>query len=350
MIEIDGSQGEGGGQVLRSALTLSIITGKEMRIINIRANRSKPGLKPQHLKAVDAAAAISKARVEGAALNSTSLMFSPSSIRSGRYKFDIGTAGSTSLVLQTIFLPLSLANSASSIIISGGTHVPWSPCFHYIDLHWMNYLHYMGFNADLYLDQAGFYPRGGGRITATVRPVHAINPIQLTNRGKLLQITGISGVANLDLSIAKRQKLQALNRILELSEFIDSSKIGIRTIKMPSHFKGTLLLLLAHFEYSQCCYFALGKLGKPAERVADEAVDYLFEFLETDGAVDTYLADQLLLPACLAEGLSEISTNQLTPHLETNAEIIQAFLPIRIEIQDRNGGAVTIRVISENTI
>ena len=114
---------------------------------------------------------------------------------------------------------------------------------------------------------------------------------------------------------------------------------------MPSRYKGTLLLLLAHFEFSQCCYFALGKLGKPAERVADEAVDYLFEFLETDGAIDTYLADQLLLPACLAEGLSEISTNRLTPHLETNAEIIQAFLPIRIEIQDRNGGAVTIRVI-----
>jgi RNA 3'-terminal phosphate cyclase (ATP) len=114
---------------------------------------------------------------------------------------------------------------------------------------------------------------------------------------------------------------------------------------MPSRNKGTLLLLLAHFEFSQCCFFALGKLGKPAERVADEAVDYLFEFLETDGAVDTHLADQLLLPACLAEGLSEISTNRLTSHLETNAEIIQAFLPIRIEIQDQSGGAVTIRVI-----
>lgn len=344
MVEIDGSQGEGGGQVLRSALALSILTGQAMRITNIRARRSKPGLMAQHLKAVDAAAAISKAHVQGAALNSTELVFEPIGIRSGRYKFDIKTAGSTTLVLQTIFVPLSLASSASSVIISGGTHVSWSPSYHYLELNWLPLLIEMGFDAQINLDQAGFYPQGGGRISAVIRPAAEIQPLNLIRRGPLLHLQGISAVANLPLSIAERQKRQALKRLEHL-------RPHIKTVQMPSPFKGTLLLLFAEFENGRACFFGLGKLGKPAEQVADEAVDGLEAFLATEGTVDPYLADQLLLPLSLAKGASAIRTSRVSEHLLTNASILQAFLPVEIDVPARIGepGLVRVQPAGENS-
>ena len=182
MIELDGSMGEGGGQVLRSALTMSILTSQAFTIQNIRAQRQKPGLMAQHLKAVDAAAAVSRAAVDGARLGSSHLEFYPGEIRAGRYQFDIGTAGATSLVLQTIAIPLSFAGSASSVIITGGTHVPWSPCFHYLDLQWRYWLERIGFNLDLTLDLAGFYPQGGGRISCVIRPANPLVGLQLAHR------------------------------------------------------------------------------------------------------------------------------------------------------------------------
>jgi RNA 3'-terminal phosphate cyclase (ATP) len=347
LVHIDGAMGEGGGQVLRSALALSIIRQQPFHIENIRANRSKPGLKAQHLKAIDAAAAISKARVEGATLNATSITFSPSEIRTGRYKFDIVTAGATTLVLQTIFLPLSFAKSASTVIITGGTHVPWSPCFHYAELHWLPFLRQMGFDAQISLQQAGFYPQGGGRITSTIRPAHAIRPLQLIQRGKLVRIAGISAIANLPASIAERQKRQAVQRLMKsVSEA--PTEIRIEINQLPSPVKGTLLLLLAEFEVGRCCYFALGELHKPAEQVADEAVDALLAFLDTNGAVDQYLADQLLLPLCFAGGVSEIRTSQVTEHLLTNAAILRMFTPAVIDIQGELGQPGLIRIIPQD--
>jgi|SRR5579872_3083635 len=158
-IEIDGSIGEGGGQVLRSSLALSLVTGQALHINNIRSRRPKPGLMPQHLRAVEAAAAIGMARIEGAHYGSQSLAFEPRGIRSGRFDFDIGTAGSTSLVLQTILLPLSFAKEPSSVTVKGGTHVPWSPCFHYLDLHWLRYMRAIGFKVQFAMELAGFIPR-----------------------------------------------------------------------------------------------------------------------------------------------------------------------------------------------
>ena len=350
MIEVDGSQGEGGGQILRSALTLSIITNKALRIHNIRAHRPKPGLRAQHLKAVDAAAAISKADVKGAFLNSDSLIFIPRELRTGRYKFDIGTAGSTSLVLQTIFLPLSMAQSASSIIISGGTHVPWSPNFHYLALHWLEVLLKRGFKAQLTLDLAGYYPQGNGRITATIRPTRRITPLRLTMRGPLRRVYGISSISNLDISIADRQKRQAIQRIQKIG--MDTK---IKTLNTPSKFKGTSLLLIAEFDskngndYAKCCYFGLGAKGKPAERVADEAVDALEAFLTTDGAIDQFLADQLLLPLAFASGISEYRTSQVTQHLLTNANVIYLFTQTQINIQGQIGQPGLIRIIPTAT-
>lgn len=331
MIEIDGSLGEGGGQVLRSALALSILTGQEFSITNIRAARPKPGLRPQHLEAVDAAAAVSKAQVEGAALHSSTLRFWPGEIRSGRYKFDIGTAGAATLVLQTILLPLSRAGSASTVIVTGGTHVPWSPAFHYLDLHWQPYLQAMGCPAQLSLDSAGFYPEGGGRISATIRPAESLAPLHLDRRGELRQVQVLSGVANLDVSIADRQKRQALRRLEKLT--LGGPAPRARSIQLPARFKGTFLLLLAEFENGRCCYVSLGRLGKPAEQVADEALDGFEAYLQSEAAVDEYMADQLLLPLSLAHRPSVVSTCRVTNHLLTNAEIVRRFLPVEIQIQ-----------------
>lgn len=348
MIYIDGSQGEGGGQVLRSALTLSVITKKAMHIKNIRANRPKPGLKSQHLKAVDAAASISKAEVQGSYLNSDSLIFLPKELRTGRYKFNIPTAGSTSLVLQTIFLPLSQANSATTLIISGGTHVPWSPSFDYLSLHWLELLKKCGYNAQFKLDSAGYYPQGKGRITATIRPAYQISPLRLTKRGSIKKIYGLSTISNLDSSIADRQKRRAILRIQKFC-----TDIRIKTLKLPSKFKGTSILLIAEFDSDQendiaaCCYSALGKKGKPAEQVADEAVDELEIFLSTNGTVDQYLADQLLLPLTFASGISEFRTSQITNHLITNADIIKLFTQTRIDIVGTLGKPGSVKIIPE---
>jgi RNA 3'-terminal phosphate cyclase (ATP) len=359
MLEIDGSQGEGGGQILRTSLALSILTGRPVRIEQLRAGRSKPGLLAQHLKSVDAAAAVSRAEVEGAALGSTSLVFRPGQIRSGRYRFDIGTAGSTSLVFQTIFLPLCLAGSASTVIITGGTHAPNAPCFDYLERQWLVWLRSLGCSAQLSLDSAGFFPQGGGRMSATIRPSGSLAPLNLPPRGPLKTIQGLSAVANLDASIAERQKRQALRR-LEGRRLAARIKIE----QLPSQYKGTLLLLQAEFDPAPapdlasgappgqassnlapaCCYYGLGALGKPAERVADEAVDALFEFLDTDGQTDQYLADQLLLPLAFASGASEFRTSRVTLHLVTNAAVIQSFLPARVQIMGEIGQPGLVRV------
>jgi RNA 3'-phosphate cyclase len=333
MIQIDGSLGEGGGQILRSALTLSIMSGQPFSIKNLRENRSQPGLRPQHLKAVQAAREISQAEVEGADLDSRSLEFHPRTIRPGRYKYDIGTAGSTSLVLQTIFLPLSRAKVASTVTITGGTHVPASPCFHYLDFQWLPFLRRMGFEATLSQELAGFFPEGGGKVLATIRPNREVNPVNLLQRGELLQIRGLSASANLDRKIAERQRSQVLRRLGDRYLIND-----LRVVEMPARSKGTMILLLAEFEFSQACYFALGAPGKPAERVADEAVDSLLEFMQADGAVDEYLADQILLPLAFAREKASLRTSRITNHLLTNAIVIMQFLSTRIEIEGAVGG------------
>jgi RNA 3'-terminal phosphate cyclase (ATP) len=339
MIKIDGSLGEGGGQVLRSSLTLSAMTSRDLQVTNIRARRTKPGLRAQHLQAVRAAAQVCSAQVEGAEMGSQSLVFRPGEIRSGRFKLNIGTAGATTLVLQTIFLPLSRASGESSVSITGGTHVSWSPCFHYLDQHWLLFMRQMGFDADLNLELAGFYPQGGGLIRSTIRSLDKIAPMQLTERGKLKQVRGLSAVANLKRSIAERQRAQVIRRLGDRYYLND-----IRIINLRARFKGTFLLLIAEFEAGQSCYFSLGKIGKPAERVADEAVDQMEAFMDTQATVDQYLADQLLLPMAFASGSSEIKTSKVSQHLITNAEVIRAFLPVEIVIEGQLGQPGVVRV------
>lgn len=338
MIHIDGAQGEGGGQVLRTSLTLAVLTQKPVHITAIRANRSKSGLRPQHLTAVEAAAAVSNARVQGAQTGALELTFEPGPVRPGSFRFDIQTAGATSLVLQTIFLPLSTAAEPSTVAIIGGTHVPWSPCFHYLDWSWLPALADIGFNAALKLKLAGFYPPGGGRLQALIRPAREIVPLTRPDRGRLLGVRGLSAVANLPTHIAQRQRKQARRRLEGLG------RVEIETAEIEARSPGTFLALLAEFEHGRGCFFGLGRKGKPAERVADEAANALLSFLKTDGAVDQYLADQLLVPLAFARGESRFRTAAVTRHLLTNAAVIEAFLPGSIAIEGALGASGTVRI------
>ena len=339
MIEIDGSLGEGGGQVLRSALALAALTKQDVRIFNIRAGRKKPGLRPQHLKSVDAVMSICGGAIEGFEIDSQEIIFYPGEIRAGKYRFDIGTAGSTSLVLQTILLPLSKAPGDSVVTVTGGTHVPFSPCYHYLDLNYLPFLWKMGLNVHMRMEQAGFFPEGGGQVRATIEPVTEFLPLKLLERGRLLEIRGVSGVANLPRNVATRQRRQVMGR---LGRHYSLNDIRILDLAAPS--PGTFILLLAEFEHSQACYFALGAKGKPAETIADEACRAFETFVASEGVIDQYLADQLLLPLALANGPSEFSTSQITPHLATNAEVIRAFLPVEIEIQGTLGEPGVVRI------
>lgn len=343
-LRIDGSTGEGGGQVLRSVLTLSLLTTRSVEVVNIRARRAKPGLRPQHLRAVEAAAEIGQAKLRGAHLGSSRVVFEPTKVVPGRYAFEIGTAGATALVLQTIYLPLAKAASPSSVQITGGTHVPLSPCFHYLDLQWARTLRTIGLELELKMERAGFYPPGGGIVHASIHPTEHVRPLQLAERGQLIRIEGVSAVANLTTRVAERQREQALKRLAGQGVSCD---IHIDRLQAPS--KGTMLLLLATFEHASACFFGLGALGKPAERVADEAVDALCEFLHTESTVDSFLADQLLLPLAIAEGSSLFSTSRVSRHLLTNAQVISKFLPVTFEISGALGEPGTVEICPTHT-
>ena len=331
-ISIDGSIGEGGGQIFRTSLTLSLLTKKTLQIHNIRSKRSSPGLKQQHLTALKAASEISRAQVEGDVLGSQEVLFIPGKVNSGKYSFVIPTAGSASLALQTILLPLTVPLKESQISITGGTHVPWSPPFHYLSWLWLPWLEKIGYLAKIELHHCGYYPAGGGRMTGRVFPAETIHPIKAVERGKLIQIRGLSAVSNLSLEIAKRQRLRFISRIGSLYPLND-----IRAVDLPGKGKGTFLAVLAEFERTTACFCSLGEKGKRAEEVADEVAGQIKEFIKSPGCIDRYLADQLLVPLSFASDSSKLITSEITSHLLTNAEVIQQFLPVIIDINGELG-------------
>jgi len=339
-VRLDGSEGEGGGQILRTALALSVIARRPFEIANIRAGRKKPGLRPQHLACVKAAAKISGGEVEGATIGSTALRFLPHGLRAGNYRFEIGTAGSTSLLLHTIYLPLALAGSRSVVTFSGGTHVPFSPSFHYLERQWAVFMRRLGIEVELALGRAGYYPRGGGEVRAKILPARSLVGLRLRERGELERLEGVSGVSGLPRSIAHRQRDQALARLAEAG-----LTAGIEACELPSKGKGTFLVLVSrHAGGGGACYCALGARGKRAERVADEACDAMIAFLRREGALDEHLADQLLLPLALAHEPSEFTTASLTAHLVTNARVIERFGVARVVVEGQEGEEGLVRV------
>jgi RNA 3'-terminal phosphate cyclase (ATP) len=342
-IRIDGSYGEGGGQILRTSLALSCVLGRPVEIINIRRTRKKPGLQPQHLTAVKAAATISRAHVQGAELSSTALRFSPGAIAGGDYFFDVsekkGSAGSTSLVLQTVLLPLCFAEHHSSVTVIGGTHVPWSPTFHYLQKVFLPMLSRIGVSADLGIEQWGWYPLGGGKVVARISAKSGFKPVEISVRGKHVRVTGISAVANLPKEIAVRQRNQALNALKQRG--IDAA---VEIVAAPSPGKGTLFFMLAEFENITAGFDALGAIGKRAEEVADEACHSLFEYMDTNGALDPHLADQIIPYVAFGNGTSEFTTSRITQHLLTNIWVVKQFMDMDMTVEGKEGEPGKIRV------
>ena len=327
MIEIDGSYGEGGGQILRTGLAYSAILNRPIKIGRIRAGRRNPGLQPQHLKSIEALAKITKARTDGVKIGSDAITFIPEEIVPGHYEFDIGTAGSVTLLLQALLLPLSLCRSSSHLVLKGGTHVEWSPPFDYLSEILFPVLASMGIQARAKIERWGWYPKGGGRIEIDIHPASDLNPVLLNNRGSLRRIYGISAISNLPKHVAERQRDRALRRIEK--DLKREAKIEILP-EIPSNGQGSFIFLVAESEEVKAGFSSLGKKGKRAEEVADEAVDSLKEYLESDGCVDPHLADQLVPFMALRKGSSSLTTTRITEHLLTNLWVISHFLDIKI--------------------
>ena len=343
MLCIDGSYGEGGGQILRTSLALSAILRQPLQVDRIRSGRKKPGLMPQHLTGVQAIARISGGVVEGAELHSEKIVFHPGEIQAGEYEFDVArvkaSAGSTGMIFQTIAPPLSFAEGKSSLVLKGGTHAHWAPPIDYLSAVFLPAVREMGFEARIATERWGWYPQGGGIVRAKIVPTTSSEGITLEDRGTLKGITGLSVVSNLPRSIAERQRNQALKRLREKGFEAD-----ISLIEAPSMGTGTFFFLLLEFERLVAGFSGLGARGKRAEKVADEAVNALFAYLETGDAVDPYLADQLILYMALAQGPSSFTTSEISRHLLTNVWVVEQFLPVKFQVQGRLGTPGRVRV------
>jgi RNA 3'-terminal phosphate cyclase (ATP) len=351
MILIDGSYGEGGGQVIRTSLTLSALTGQPVRIEGIRARRPKPGLAPQHLAGVLAMARICNAEVEGGSIGSQALTFRPQcKAQPGQYTFDIaqatkgGSAGATTLLLQTVLLPLASVHGESHLRLRGGTHVSWSPSYDYIAGVYLPTLARLGICTSIQLNTWGFYPLGGGEIEVNVadNPQHPL-PLSLTRRGDLLRVQGIAVAAELPAHIAQRIANRATN-VLRANEL----PVHIVPQRVKSAGPGAGIFLIAEYENAVAGFSALGAKGKASDAVADEVCAELLSHHASDEPVDPHLADQILLPMTLARGLSEFRTSAISQHLLTNAYVIHHFLSAEIEISGAEGEAGHIRVTTDN--
>lgn len=336
LLEIDGNYGEGGGQILRSSLSLSAILGQPIRIENIRAGRQKPGLAAQHLTCVNAVAAITNAEVTGASLGSQTLTFIPKALCGGNYTFDVAevrpSAGSLSLIYQAIALPLAHADVPSTVTLRGGTHVPWSPNVHYLREVFIPMASQFGLQSSLKLDKWGWYPKGGGEAIARFQPVPSWQGADLRQPGELKEIRGVSAITNLPKHISVRQRSQSLKRLKPLAPDVDIDLVEGKSIGM-----GTLVFLNTIFDNVRGGFSTLGRRGKPAEQVADEACDACSAFLATKAAIEPHLADQLILLMALAKGKSSLTTSRITRHLTTNIWLVQQFLPVQFEIDGDEG-------------
>jgi RNA 3'-terminal phosphate cyclase (ATP) len=338
MLTLDGSQGEGGGQILRTSLALSMCTGTPFRIERIRANRKKPGLMRQHLAAVLASAEVSSARVTGAQIGSQTLTFAPDRVRGGEYRFATASAGSCTLVLQTILPALLQASTPSTVTLQGGTHNPMAPPYPFLERAFAPVLRRMGANITLKLNRHGFYPAGGGEIAAAIEPVGALGVIDLSERGERVDAYAESLIAALAGNIAQRE-LAAVSKALGWKD----AQLFERNLPRNEGPGNSLHVTLVHRNVTEV-FSAFGELGVTSEAVAKQVVEEVRSYLASDGAVGGHLADQLLVPMALA-GAGTFTTSDVTPHLRTNAEVIGRFLPVETDIvaSGRNSYAVTMR-------
>ncbi len=324
MLTIDGASGEGGGQILRTSLALSLHTGEPFRAVRIRAGRKKPGLLRQHLACVEAAAAISGARVEGARLGSLELGFHPGRVRAGEYAFSVGHgAGSTTLILQSVLSALALAEGPSRLTLEGGTHNPFAPPFDFLARTFLPLLARLGPRVEVSLERPGFYPAGGGRLRVAIEPAKQLAPLELVaERGAL-----------------RRRQARALSARLPERELARlAERLGLKASELvaqeldPRAGPGNALCLELESEALCEVLCAFGERGKPAEAVADEVAAAALRYLASGAPVGECLCDQLLLPLALA-GRGALRTLAPSSHTRTNLEVIARFLPLRVREQ-----------------
>jgi RNA 3'-terminal phosphate cyclase (ATP) len=336
-VRIDGSFGEGGGQILRSALALSMVTGRPFEIDKIRAGRARPGLMRQHLTAVRAAAQVCAAAVEGDEVGSGRLVFRPGPVKGGDYHWSIGTAGSTSLVLQTVLLPLLLASRPSRVVLEGGTHNPFAPPFDFLANTYLPLINRMGPEVRATLERPGFYPAGGGRAVFEIQPVPRLAALSLLERGEVRARRARASVANLPLHIAERE-LRVVRRRLNWEE----SSLEVHDVQ-DSAGPGNILILELSCENVTEVFTAFGQAGRPAEAVAEQAVQQCCRYLQATAPAGEYLTDQLLLPMALA-GSGTFFCTGLSLHARTHVELIRHFLDVAITTQTRPQGEVVVEL------
>ena len=332
MKRIDGSYGEGGGQILRSSLSLSALTGQAVEIVNVRAGRKKPGLLKQHLCAVKAAASICGGSVEGAELGSGRVRLEPGPVRPGEHHFAIGSAGSASLVLQTVLPPLLVAESPSRVVVEGGTHNPGAPPFEFLDRVFCPALRSMGAEIDVRLDRAGFFPTGGGRIVADIRPpAGGLGPLRRVDRGALVRRHGWVVSSGLPAHVARRERRELQDRL--------GGDLKIGTSAYEAFGVGNAVLVEQTFEHASAVFVGFGARGKASEKVAADAARQAVAFAANGAAVDEYLADQLLLPMAIGQG-GAFSTVPLSLHSTTNIEVIREFVSVSVQVEATPQGAM----------
>lgn len=337
LILIDGSQGEGGGQILRTSLALSVITGRPFRLYNVRGNRPKPGLRRQHLTAVRAAAEISAATLIGDEVDSRDVTFTPTApVRPGAYHFDVGSAGSTMLVLQTVLPPLMIAHAPSTITLAGGTHNFGAPPFPFLSKTFLPLVARMGPRVELVIDRAGFAPRGGGKAHVHITPAK-LKRLEILDRGPVRRRLATATIAGLPREIAERE-LKVVARVCDLRP--DELKIDELP---PDQGPGNLVHIEAESAQLTEVFTAFGARGTRAEDVARQAARDAKRYLDHETPVDEHLADQLLLPMALA-GSGAFLTGPLSLHATTNIDTIRRFLDVPITVEEVARRQVRVQV------
>jgi RNA 3'-terminal phosphate cyclase (ATP) len=326
--------GEGGGQILRTSLALSMVTGTPVRIRGIRARRARPGLMRQHLTAVEAAARVSGAKVEGAEVGSREIVFVPGEVRPGEYRFDIGTAGSTTLILQTLLPALLHAAGPSRLTLEGGTHNPQAPPFDYLERVFLPLLRRMGARIEAVLERPGFYPAGGGRFSVTIDPPARLSGLELLERGEIRSRRAVAILSALPRHVGERE----LRHVVRETGW-DPASQEIREVVSPG--PGNVLLLEVESEALTEIFAGFGERGVPAEEVAARALREMRRYLDAGVPVGEHLADQLLLPLALA-GAGAFATLPLSLHATTQIDLIPRFLDVRIGVKERGDGGCIV--------
>lgn len=334
-VDIDGSLGEGGGQILRTALSLSMVTGRTVRLTRIRAGRKTPGLLRQHLAAVRAAKDLCQAQVDGDRPGSEALTFTPGPVRNGDFRVEIGTAGSTTLVLQTVLPAMLRAPGPCTIQVSGGTHNPMSPPIEFLQRSFLPLLSRMGAEVSVALIRPGFYPAGGGELRMTVQPCASLQPLVLKHRGGVTQRRLRAVLAGLPETIARRE-IKAARALLD---FRDDE---VETVLLADSISpGNVLQVMLESDAATEVFTAFGELGVSSEQVARSVCKAAQKYLAADVPVGRHLADQLLLPLALAGG-GRFRTLRPSGHTLTNIQVIEQFLPVAFRIEKLGDGMVDI--------